>query len=216
MCHATKTFVIFAFMLTLWGCTSTDNEIKNTGFLSDYSKLAPVDLKDDSITTKYQSSETSLTQYAKVFITPINYYPEAPTNKQIPQAVQDEIKAYIATHMQKTFDQKYQIVEQAGPDTFTLKVGITGLIIDDKPLAVYQYIPISFLLTAATGSLNDMTVKLRIEAEAYDSQSKEVIAAFTKLDSGETLASKDTKLTFAHLEPLLSNWFTTLDKSINK
>lgn len=216
MRHSAKTFVIFAFILTLFGCTSTDNETKNTGFLSDYSKLAPLDLKDNSMTTKYKSSELSLANYKKVFITPVIYYPDAPTSKQIPQKVQDEIKDYIAANMQKTFDQKYQIVTEEGPDTFTLKVGITGLIIDDKPLAFYQYIPISFLLTAATGSLNDMTVKLRIEAEAYDSQSKEVIAAFTKLDSGKTLESKDTELTFMHLEPLLSKWFTTLDQSINQ
>lgn len=212
-----KLLIALSLTATLLGCASTESdEAKNAGFLSNYSELKEVDLDDDSITKKYISDKASLGQYKKVFIEPVSYYPAAPTNEHISQNVQDEIKASIEKIISSTYGEKYQVVNQAGADTFTLKVAITGLIIDDKSLSAYQYLPIAFVFTAAKGSLNDMSVKLQVETEAVDSKTGEVLAAFTKLAIGEKLESKDTELTYQHLEPLLKRWSATLEKTVNK
>lgn len=200
------------------GCGSTEpsEKVQHSGFLSDYTQLKNIETDDDSITTKYQSSKANLSQYKKVIIEPINYYPSAPTDKQIPKTVQDKIESYIEKMMLTTFDKKYEVTSKAGADTFKLRFAITGLTVDDEELSGYQYIPISFLVTAASGGLNDMSVKIKVESEAVDSQSGEVISAFTKLDSGETLDNEDAKVEFKHIEPLLKKWFKSLDKIINK
>lgn len=213
-----KLLVTFALSITFLGCASTDpeEEIQNSGFLSDYSQLQFVDKDDNSITRTYTSEKVAVASYKKVIIEPVVYFPALASDDQISKEVQHEIRAYIEKGFVDTLGEKYQIVDQAGADTFTLRVGITGLTIDDKELAVYQYIPISFLITAASGGLSEMTVKLQLETEGLDSQTKELLFASTKLDAGETLDDEETQLTFKHLEPLLSNWFKTLDASVNK
>lgn len=150
-----------------------------------------------------------------MIIEAIDYYPEAPSNKQMSDAVKAEIEKFVETNMASIVGKKYQVTSQKGPNTFILRSAITGLTIDDKELSAYQYIPLAFLVTAASGGLSDMSVKIKVEAEAIDSQTGEVITSFTKLDAGETLAGEDTQLAFKHVEPLLTKWFTSLDEQVN-
>ena len=202
-------------LLAACGSTPPENEVKHSGFLSDYSKMQSVDRDDESITFIYDSS-VDRSKYKKVMIEPIDYYPKAPSSEQMSDAVKAEIEKFVETNMETIVGKKYQVTNQKGPDTFILRSAITGLTIDDKELSAYQYIPIAFLVTAASGGLSDMSVKIKIEAEAIDSQSGEVITSFTKLDAGETLAGEDTLLEFKHVEPLLTKWFKSLDERVNK
>ena len=111
---------------------------------------------------------------------------------------------------------KYKLTDAASPSTAKLRLAITGLTVDDKKLSYYQYIPVSFLITAATGSLNDMTVKLQIDAEFVDSATGEVIAAFTKIENGEVLKNKEEQVTFDHVSALLDRWFVSVNKIIKE
>ncbi|MFD2165074.1 DUF3313 domain-containing protein [Thalassotalea euphylliae] len=202
----------------LSACGSTqpeEKEVKHSGFLSDYSQMKVVDKDDDSINYVYDST-IDRSKYKKVIIESIDYYPKAPTSKQMSDKVKKEIEQFVEKNMTTIVGKKYEITDQKGPDTFVLRSAITGLTIDDKELSAYQYIPIAFLVTAASGGLSDMSVKIKIEAEALDSESGKVITSFTKLDAGETLAGEDTQLEFKHVEPLLTKWFKALDTRVNQ
>jgi hypothetical protein len=202
-------------LLSACSSTSNTNETVNAGYLSDYSQLKSVDVDDDSIVTRYSSSTIDKTKYDSILIETIDFYPALPQSSQISPEVAQQIKQQIDNNMRSTFAKSYVITDKPSESTAILRVAITGLTIDDKELAAYQYIPISFLITAATGQLNDMSVKLQIDAELIDSKSGQVIGAFTKLDEGEALANDETQLTLENLEPLLTRWFKSLDKALN-
>lgn len=201
----------------LSACSTTNNktEMVNAGFLSDYSQLKPVEMDDDSIVTKYRSTAIDGAKYDSIIIENIDFHPTLPQSNQIPVEVAQQIKQRINDEMHESFAKSYKLTDKPSDSTAILKVAITGLTIDDAELAAYQYIPISFLITAARGKLNDMSVKLQIDAELIDSQTGQVIAAFTKLDEGEVLENDEVQLSLKNLEPLLTRWFKSLDKALN-
>ena len=167
MNNTLKIISVATLSLIISACSSTseDKPELNAGFLSNYSLLKEADRDDDSLTKIYSSASIDKSKYDSIIIENIDYFPAQPTSAQIPKDVADKIKNNIDTNIKAAFASKYKITDTASPSTAKLRLAITGLTVDDKELAYYQYIPISFLITAVSGSLNDMSVKLKIEAE---------------------------------------------------
>ena len=216
-----KLLVTLSLATLLTACGSTDegneNEVPtNAGYLSDYSVLKEVDMDDESITRKYKASDFDAAKYDSIIIEEIDFYPTLKNHDHIPADVAEQIRKYISDNTKSLLGKSFKITDQAGPATAKLRLAITGLTINDSELSAYQYVPIAFLFTAASGGLSEMSVKLQIDAELLDSTSGKVLRSTTKIEEGDNLDDENADLTFKHLEPLLIRWFKTFEETMKK
>ena len=185
-----------------------------SGFLSDYSILKEADIGDDSQLKRFVSPELKARKYQKVMLDPISFHPAPQPSKNISQETLAEIGSYFNNTLSNEAGKKLTLVNQTGKDTLRVKMAITGVKIVDKDLKVYQYIPIAFVLNAASGGLNDMVVNFQIEAEVVDSTTGELLGAAVKSGVGETLNNDGTALTLAELKPLIDSWSKTMTQTL--
>jgi hypothetical protein len=202
--------------ILLSACSSTKEDTAPTsGFLSDYSQLAEVKTTDESITKRWNNNDVSMSSYDNIIFKPVEYFPSLPKSERISPAVAQQVKTEMNSHLKASLEKSYNLVDTAGKGTAEMQVAITGLTIDESKLSAYQYIPVAFLITAATGKLNDMSVKIQIEMKLIDSTTGKLLMAVTKVDAGEALDNKDTQLDYdMHLKPLLEKWFASFDATI--
>ncbi|WP_281557395.1 DUF3313 domain-containing protein [Thalassomonas sp. RHCl1] len=209
-------------ILLLLGCGSTGTEQSQTaqnnqfsGFLSDYSLLKPVDVHDDSQLQRFISKQVKARGYSKVLLDPISYYPAPPATDTISKKVLTEISQYFNRRFRQAIAKNIQVVNEPGEKTLRMKMAITGVKVTDKSLAAYQYIPIAFLVTAASGGMSDVEVQLQVEAEVVDSLSGELMAAAVKSGKGATLDNDKTPLTLNKVKPLIDSWAKTMQKTMS-
>jgi len=212
--------VLIALIST--ACTSTSNQTSTSeafsnqsGFLSDYQKLKKVKTKDDSDLMRFISSHIKEGKYNKVMFDPVSYYPAPQKTDMISKEVLSKISNYFNQSFSQTPFTNVEVVNQAGMNTLRIKMAITGVNIEDAELAAYQYVPIAFLLNAASGGMSEMDVKFQIEAEVVDSLTGEIMAAAVKSGVGERLKNDKTSLTLKHLKPLIDSWAMTMQKTMN-
>lgn len=222
MYNKTKVFLVaLAFSLGACSSTSTDTVAdapsnKYSGFLSDYSQLKSVDVGDDSQLTRYISKELKSRNYTQVMFDPISYYPAPKTTDTVTKEVLGEISQYFNKTISTEIAKEMPVVNEAGEGTLRFKMAITSVKILDKELAVYQYVPIAFLINAAKGGLTDVEVHFQIEAEIVDSLTGEVMGSAVKSGVGETLANETTSLTLANLKPLIDKWAKVMQNTIKQ
>jgi len=212
MYKKTKVFLVaLAFSISACSSTSSDNShdkpLNNqSGFLSDYKQLKPVDVGDNSKLTRFISKQLKMRNYTKVMLDPVSYYPAPKASNNMPQQVLAEISQYFNKRISKAVAKEIIVVNNAGEGTLRIKMAITGVKIIDKELALYQYVPIAFVINAASGGLSDVEVHFQVEAEVVDSLTGEVMASAVKSGVGETLANENTTLTLDNLKPLIDKW----------
>lgn len=220
-------FIYFLTAVFLFGCASSSNRSSHqdqavltndsaTGFLSNYSLLQPVRTDDNSITKRYISPKLYDHQYANVIVEPVTFYPAPESTDTLSVNTLAEITRYADSVIAMAIQPSLALATEPGPKTLRLKVAITGISTQDDKLAAYQYIPIAFLLTAASGKLNDVVVKIQIEGELSDSLTGEPIILATKSGLGETITSESTPLTMDNVSTLLNSWGTTLHDTLTK
>jgi hypothetical protein len=220
MYNKSKIFLItLALSISACGSTSSNNgnaipSNNNSGFLSDYGQLKPVDVDDDSQLTRFISKELKARNYTKVMLDPISYYPAPKATDTVSQKVLGEISQYFNKTLATAVAKEITVVNEAGEGTLRFKMAITGVKILDKELSAYQYIPIAFVINAASGGLSDVEVHFQIEAEVVDSLTGEVMASAVKSGIGETLSNNESKLTLANLKPLIDKWAKVMQNTI--
>ena len=213
-------YLFVLLTLFLVSCTSTTGEqsqqakSNHSGFLSNYSLLKAVDVKDDSNLRRFISKEIKTRGYTKILLDPISFYPAPPAGSNISKQVLSEISHYFNKTFSHAISENFSLTNMPGKDTLRIKMAITGVSITDKSLSVYQYIPIAFLVTAASGGMSDVEVQLQVEAEVVDSLSGELMAAAVKSGKGETLNNDKTPLTLDKVKPLIDSWAKTMKKTM--
>jgi len=205
-------------VLMLSACASSDSpETTNySGFLSDYSQLKKVDVDDDSELLRFLSGKIKDVGYEKILIDPVSFYPNPKEGNNVTNETLTSIGAYFNQTVLTAAKSSGKLVDHAGKKTLRVKMAITGVDIQDRELSAYQYVPVAFLITAATGGLSDMSVKFQIEAELTDSMTGEVLGAAIKQGFGENLSDDKQTLTLDNLKPLINNWSSTMKKTITE
>jgi hypothetical protein len=222
MYNNTKVFLV-ALAFSISACSSTSSDNKNdepssnhSGFLSNYSQLKSADVDDDSKLTRFISKELKARNYTKVMLDPISYYPAPQATDTVSQQVLGEISQYFNKAVSTAIAKEIPVVNDAGKGTLRFKMAITNVKIRDKELAVYQYVPIAFVINAASGGLSDVEVHFQIEAEVVDSLTGEIMASAVKSGVGETLSNEETALTLANLKPLIDKWAKVMQNTIKQ
>ena len=154
-------------------------------FLSDYSKLQPVEGKDgrafifiapgvERLAKKYTSV---MLDEPEVFISPESPYKGAKPDDIA--AISGLVRSATAASLQ---ERGYKIVDKPGADVLYIRLAVTDLQIAKKKRNLLAYTPVGFVVDAGVKALQEFMDKydvldLALQAEMQDSVSGDVIAA---------------------------------------
>jgi hypothetical protein len=161
------------------------------GFLSDYSKLEPVEGDKDAF--RYVDDFVDFSKYRKLLIDRIKvWYKEDSDYKGIDP---DELKAltdYFHQAIVKAVGNDYEVVMEPGPDVLRLRIAVTD-VVPNKPEAsvVSLAVPFMWVADAGTGVAKGetgstaFTGEATIEMEAMDSASSQQVGAYIDREVGK-------------------------------
>jgi hypothetical protein len=122
-----KCFVVSVGMAVLFaGCATTNKAPKYSGFLSDYSKLAPD--PDGSGAEEYINPAADAKKYKKILLEKIMV--SLKDNEQYKAVDPDALKAmsdYLHDAIVRELGDAYQIVNEPGPDVERVRIAITDI-----------------------------------------------------------------------------------------
>ena len=161
------------------------------GFLSDYSKLAPVEGDKDAY--RYVDNAVDFAKYSKLLIDRIRvWYKDDTDYKGIDP---DDLKAltdYFHQALVKAVGDDYAVVSEPGPDVLRVRIAVTDLV-PNKPEAsvVSLVVPFAWVADAGTGVAKGetgstaFTGQATIEMEALDSVSSQQVGAYIDKEVGK-------------------------------
>ena len=161
------------------------------GFLSDYSKLEPMD--DDRDAFRYLNPDVDFSSYNKLLIDRIKVYYQEDSDYQ--GIDPDDLKAltdYFHQALVKAMGDEYPVVDEPGPDVLRLRIAVTDLV-PNKPEASVVSLVVPFLWVADAGTgvakgetgSTAFTGEATIELEALDSVSSRQLGAFIETRVGK-------------------------------
>ena len=160
-------------------------------FLSDYSKLAPVE--GDKGAYRYIDSTVDFSKYKKLLLDRIKvWYKDESDYKGIDP---DDLKAltdYFHQAIVKAVGDDYAVVNEAGPDVLRVRIAVTDLV-PNKPEAsvVSLAVPFAWVADAGSGAAKGevgstaFTGEATIEMEAMDSVSSQQVGAYVDKEVGK-------------------------------
>ena len=163
-----------------------------SGFLSDYSKLAPVQSATGSTDRVYiaPGGIERIAGYTAVMVDQPEILFSADSGYR---GMKPEDILALASIMRDAVKERleagnYKVVEQPGKDVLFVRVALTDLYLKKKKRGVLAYTPIGAVAKVGTDALKETLDKVDIiemsfEAEFADSTSKDVLAA-TVIQSG--------------------------------
>jgi len=164
---------------------------KAKDFLSDYSKLAPVE--GDKNAYRYIDPAVDFSKYQKLLIDRIKvWYKDDSDYKGIDP---DDLKAltdYFHQAIVKAVGSDYTVVNEAGPDVLRVRIAVTDLV-PNKPEAsvVSLVVPFAWVADAGSGAAKGETGstafsgEATIEMEAVDSVSSQQVGAYIDKEVGK-------------------------------
>jgi len=171
--------------------TATLGGYKTKDFLSDYSKLTPVE--GDKDTYRYIDPAVDFSKYQKLLIDRIKvWYKDDSDYKGIDP---DDLKAltdYFHQAIVKAVGDDYTVVNEAGPDVLRVRIAVTDLV-PNKPEAsvVSLAVPFAWVADAGSGAAKGETGstafsgEATIEMEAMDSVSSQQVGAYIDKEVGK-------------------------------
>jgi hypothetical protein len=196
--------LILAAVLAVFGIVSSEGmvgsasadtpmlgEYKTKGFLSDYSKLAPVE--GDKGAYRYIDPAVDFSRYHKLLLDRIKvWYKDEADYKGIDP---DDLKAltdYFHQAIVKAVGDDYSIVNETGPDVLRVRIAVTDLV-PNKPEAsvVSLVVPFAWVADAGSGAAKGevgstaFTGQATIEMEAMDSVSSQQVGAYVDKEVGK-------------------------------
>jgi len=164
---------------------------KAKDFLSDYSKLAPVE--GDKNAYRYIDPAVDFSKYQKLLIDRIKvWYKDDSDYKGIDP---DDLKAltdYFHQAIVKAVGDDYNVVNEVGPDVLRVRIAVTDLV-PNKPEAsvVSLVVPFAWVADAGSGAAKGETGstafsgEATIEMEAMDSVSSQQVGAYIDKEVGK-------------------------------
>ena len=161
------------------------------GFLSDYSKLAPVEGDKDAY--RYVDNAVDFSKYSKLLIDRIRvWYKDDTDYKGIDP---DDLKAltdYFHQALVKAVGDDYAVVSEPGPDVLRVRIAVTDLVPNKTEASVVSLVvPFAWVADAGTGVAKGetgstaFTGQATIEMEALDSVSSQQVGAYIDKEVGK-------------------------------
>ena len=193
-----RTTMTFSVCLTILLGVSAANAA-DEGFLSDYSKLQPVEGDENEKTWIIADADTRALKYTSVmidqpeiFISPDSKYKGAkPDDLKI---LADELR----TRFREEFEMsgEYKVVDEPDTDVLYIRVAISDLMLQKKKRPVLAYIPVGAVVYGARKLAQGLTEKIdlkhaKLEAEVLDSVTNEPLSAYVLTRRSDSALSWD-------------------------
>ena len=198
----TTSKLIFVLMVSISlivfiGC-SKQKQLKQTGFLSDYSRLQS---EDESL--RYLDMK-KLAQYKQFIVEPVVIHLHGMKQGARPDPeTRRELANYMNNAIVKAIQDKYMIVSQPGPGVAKVRVAITDI---EQSNPVLNAIP--QLTSAGLGSVS-------MEAELLDSQTGKQIAALIEAQKGRRLSFSGLKK-WGDAKAVMDGWAERFSKRLDE
>ena len=218
--------VVSAATLTLASCSSegikgdlatsgSAASIPNAGFLSDYSKLKPVD--GMSGTYRYIDSITNLRPYHKVAIDPVQVIVDQNAEyKGLPPDVIKRMTDLVHTEFVGALLSGYQIVNTPGPDVLRVRLAITGVQAVRPDVKVTDFVPVKvvFNIARSASGAAPHVAEMSGEMEIVDPSGRAVGAAVSTRKSDKTLAQGE-RITWKDMQAIAAVWAKNLRQQLD-
>ena len=185
---STHSRLLLSGVLLCVACGSTP-EVRRSGFLDDYSKLAP--LPDDKAVWAYRNSRFDPTRYTGVMLDdPVAFlHPDADAN-DIDPAERIRLTREFGRVMRNTLrDNGYRVVDKPGDNVLRVRAGLTDLFVKIGPMA-------------SEGRQGRTTLEgASMEAELTDSRSGDVMLSVMSTRRGggvQSYRSSDHQVVFQY------------------
>lgn len=188
------------------GCASKPaSEEKYSGFLGDYSQLSEQKDAAGETVLRYVNPKVKGGKFQRVLLDPVQFYPAPQPTAQVQTKTLNDIRNFMDNGLRKGIGARIPLATEPGPGVLRLRFAITAVGTEEAALKPYQYIPIAFLVTAATGRAED--AKIAVEIEAVDSVTGERMGAAVREGRGAQLKGKE--LTLEDVRAQLGKWLDT-------
>lgn len=211
-----------ATIVSLAGCAGssalqggTAAPVVQSGFLSDYSRLRPLEGVDG--TYRYIDSSANLRPYNKVLIDPVQVFV---TPDPEYKGVQPDVLKRMADAFRMEFVgamlSGYHVVEKPGPDVLRVRLAITGVQPVKPDLGVTDFIPIKAVFNVARGAAGaaPRVAEMSAEAEILDANGQVVGAAVSTRQASRSLPQGE-KITWADLQVIAAAWASGLRQQVD-
>lgn len=179
---------------------------KFSGFLSDYSKLKPVEGVEGTL--RYIDTSANLRPYTKILIDPVQIFltPNPDYHGLQPDALKRMTDGFQSAFQQAVVS-GYQVVSNPGPDVLRARLAITGVQAVKPPLGATDFIPIKAIFNVARDASGSapMEAEMSAEIEVLDAKGHVVAAAVSTRKAGKTLPQGAT-ITWNDLSAIANAW----------
>jgi len=213
---------VSALTMILAGCAGepatqggTAAPVSNTGFLSDYSKLRPLEGTDG--TYRYIDSNANLRSYTKILIDPVQVFvTPSPDYKGLQPDMLKRMADAFRMEFVGAMLSGYQVVEKPGPDVLRVRLAITGVQPVKPDLGVTDFIPIKAVFNVARSAAGaaPQVAEMSAEAEVLDANDRVVGAAVSTRKASKTLPQGE-KITWTDLQVIAATWAKGLRQQID-
>jgi hypothetical protein len=193
---------------------------QSSGFLSDYSKLAPAaDNPDTSLwtdTSLWVSEDFDFKSYRKVLLDPVEVF-VSPTS-EYKGASPDVLKGMadrFTNSFKKALQPGYQLVHKRGAGVLQIRLAITGLNLVKPGFKLRNVLPIVFVLRTLTGADQAKNVLLTAEMEVMDADGKVVAEGLTTAMGNKAL-KPDQDVTWQDVQEITDYWAKGLRRQLDK
>lgn len=189
----------------------------NSGFLSNYSILTPVEGREGI--QRYIDRSAQPRQYHKLYIDPVQVflYNDQASYKGVQPDVLKRISDSFHGEFVNVVKNDYEIVNEPGPDVLRIRLAITGLQPVSPPLVVSDFIPIKAVFNAGRAAVgaSPRLAEISAEIEVLNSQGRTVAAAVATRKSDKTLPQND-RVTWNDLKPIVGSWAKQFRQSLDE
>ena len=173
------------------GCaTNSSKAYKQTTFLSDYSKLKPVegaDIAKGEELKEYADPAVNFKKYDKVLLDRIMvWYKEDSDHKGIDPTQLKMLTDYFHEAIARELGDAYPVADKAGPDVMRVRIAITGLVPAQPEVSVVMLVvPYATTAEFAADTITQGEIggalylgETAVEVEFLDSETNRQIAAY--------------------------------------
>lgn len=201
--------LMLAATLSLSACSSKSVSPKMyTGFLKDYSQLAPHQSPSGQQVSSWVSPALKTGRYKQVYLEPSQFYPRPESTERIPRSTLINVTGYYDAALRLELGKVVPLASKPGPDTLVVRPAITRIATSTQGLRFYEWLPVTLVaagVSAATG-IRDQDSEIATEVSFEDGETGAVVAELVRKGTGVPLENDKQVLTAHNVKAVLDGW----------